>query len=170
MRNLEPTEYHEYYKPYIDLVQEVNFLNTLKVNLEKTTAWLQQLTDEQWNYRYEAGKWSVKEVWLHLLDAERVFAYRALRIARGDQTPLAGFDQNVYVPNSKAANRSGASIIAEYRAVRTATITLFENLDEEMLNQVGTASDSPVSALALGYIITGHELHHSNILRERYGV
>jgi hypothetical protein len=105
---------------------------------------------------------------LHVIDAERVFQYRALRIARGDHTPLAGFDQDAYVPNSGAGKRSRESIIEEYRAVRQATISLFSTFDAEALNQRGTASKSEVNVAALGFIICGHQKHHRNIIRERY--
>lgn len=168
MRKLSPEEFNPFYKTYVDLVEDVDFLHTLKKNTEVTLTWINQFTDQQWNYRYADGKWTVKEVLLHLIDAERVFAYRALRIGRGDKTPLSGFSQNDYVPASKPDNRSVASIIHEYQTVRNATISLFENMDQEMLDQLGETSGSRTSTLAIAHIIVGHEIHHSNILRERY--
>lgn len=168
MRKLTPEEFNAYYKTYVDLVEEVDFLKVLKENTAKSLTWINQFTEDQWNYRYAVNKWTVKELWIHLIDSERIFAYRALRIGRGDKTPLAGFDQNDYIPAAKSANRSTASIIAEYQAVRNASISLFENMDQEMLDQLGEASGSPTSALAIAHIIVGHEIHHSTILRERY--
>lgn len=170
MRRPRANEFHSYYKSYIDLVESEDFLKTLQESTTTTLNLLNGLSDEQWNYRYAEGKWTVKEVLLHLIDAERIFAYRVLRIARGDQTPLAGFDQNEFIAAAKPESRSGQSIIKEYQTVRNATISLLENLDQAMLDQLGTASDSPASALAIAFIIVGHELHHGKVLRERYGL
>lgn len=170
MRSLDPNECNSYYRTYTDLVEELDFLKTLKEQLDQTPTWLNSYTTDQWNHRYAADKWSVKEVWLHLIDAERIFAYRALRIGRGDETALAGFDQNTYIPNLRADERSPESVITEYKTVRAATISLFENMDQEMLDRMGTASDSPLSVLAVAHILVGHEKHHSTILRERYGL
>lgn len=170
MRALSPKEYNPYYGTYVSLVEGTDFLKILKENREKTLRWLKQLKDEQWDIRYAEGKWSVKEVWIHMIDAERIFCYRALRIARGDKTPMSGFEQNEYIQPAKAEKRSAQSIIHEYQTVRDATLSMFENMDQEMLDQMGTASDSPISALALAHITVGHEIHHSNILRERYQV
>lgn len=170
MRTLASNECNSYYKTYTNLVEDVDFLSTLKQQAATTPQWLKEYTTEQWAHRYAEGKWLVKEVWLHIIDTERIFAYRALRIGRGDETPLAGFDQSTYIPNSNSENRTPDSIIAEYKSVRQATISLFENMNQKMLDCMGTASDSPISALAIAHILVGHEIHHSNILRERYGI
>lgn len=168
MRRPSIKEASDFYFRYIQQVKGDDFLHTLKESAESTPVFLHALTPAQWNHRYASGKWNIKEVVVHVADSERIFAYRALRIARGDKTPLPGFEQNDYVPLSNASARSPESIINEYRAVRNATLAMFNNFDHDMLNQMGTASDTPVSALALGFIIAGHEQHHLNILKERY--
>ncbi|MDH3652238.1 MAG: DinB family protein, partial [Saprospiraceae bacterium] len=114
--------------------------------------------------------WTVKELLLHMIDTERIFAYRALRIARSDLTPMAGFDQDDYVPYSNANERSSTSIVSEYSAVRQATIQLFKNFTDAMYAKCGTASERPFTPLALGFIIAGHEIHHLRILMEKYQI
>jgi len=168
MRKPTTREASAFYFRYINQVQGENFMQTLMENAEKAPVFLNKLTLSQWKYQYAPDKWTIKEVILHVIDSERIFAYRALRIARGDQTPLPGFEQDDYVPLSNANERSPESIISEYKAVRNATLAMFKNFDEGMLQRMGTASDSPVSVLALGFIIAGHEQHHANILSERY--
>ena len=105
---------------------------------------------------------------LHIIDTERVFAYRAMRVARNDKTPMPGFEQDDYVPNSNASQRSASSVIEEYAALRNSTIQLFQNFSEDQLNRIGTASGFPISTLALGFILAGHEAHHMRIIREKY--
>lgn len=157
-----------FYQKYIDQVPGEDAFALLCDTLESTTAFLEKIPVEKWDFRYAPGKWSLKESFIHLIDAERVFAYRALRISRNDSTPLAGFDQDTYIPYYQAERRSPESIIDEYRSVRRATITLFRHLDEEALGRVGTASGSAVTVRALAYIIAGHEQHHLRLARERY--
>lgn len=168
MRRPAPHEAAKFFFRYIQQVPEDDFLKVLRENATHIPAFLSKLTAAQWDHRYAPGKWSIKEMMVHVIDSERIFTYRALCIARGDQTPLPGFEQNDYVPLSKATERSPESIIREYQAVRNATIELFTHFDDEMLSQIGRASGMPVSALALGFIVAGHELHHLNILKERY--
>lgn len=132
------------------------------------TAFLQDIPEEKWSYRYAEGKWTIAELVLHLVDAERIFAYRALRIARKDQTPLPGFEENDYVIHSKASSRSKDSLMKELKAVQEATRLLFESFDEEQLECSGTASGGTTYVRGIGFIIIGHGLHHRNILRERY--
>lgn len=160
-------EYHPYYSNYINLVPTDNIIEHLKNTKMTTINYLQAIPTDKWDFRYAPGKWSLKESWIHVLDTERIFAYRALRIARNDSTPLAGFEQDDYVPFYHADQRSIESILEEYDAVRAASITLFKNLDEEAMNRVGTASNSPVSVRALAFMIGGHELHHLNIIQEK---
>ncbi|MFT4971729.1 MAG: hypothetical protein ACI9XO_000459 [Paraglaciecola sp.] len=168
MRRPEKSEYNPYYDTYIKLIPTDDILNQLTSTRETTTAYLKSIPTEKWDFRYAPGKWSLKESWIHVLDTERIFACRALRISRGDMTALAGFDQNEYVPFYNAENRSEESIIEEYETVRASTINLLKNLDAEALKRIGTASDSPVSVRALAFMIGGHELHHLNITEERY--
>lgn len=160
----------EYYRTYIQKVGGNDFVQTLQQSLAKNLAKLQSLSEAQWNYKYEADKWTVKEVLVHLLDTERIFAYRALRIARNDKTPLPGFDQNDFVPNSEAQGRSIPSLLEEYELVRRANIALFKNMSDAMLNRMGTASNGGFSVLALGYMIAGHEIHHWELFADRYGI
>ena len=167
-RRPRPEEYGSYYNTYISKVKTDDCLEALSKGKDSAVAFYKNIPAEKWNYKYGPEKWTIKEVLLHVIDAERVFAYRALRIARNDQTPLPGFDQNLYVPNSRANDRSPASLIDEYRAVREATLSLYSFLDDEALGRTGTASDFPASPLALGFIMAGHEIHHIGILKERY--
>ena len=168
MKRPEKKEASGYFWGYIDQVPEMDFLKVLRNSLVSSIAALDALSESRWDYRYDTGKWSIKEAWLHVIDTERIMAYRALRIARNDKTPLVGFEQDDYVPYSDAENRSPASILREFEAVRIATLRQFEYYDEEVLNRLGTASNSPFSVRALGFIIAGHERHHMKIINERY--
>jgi len=160
----------EYSKTYIRKVDNPDFVATLKQSLAKNLAILQTLTEDQWNHQYATDKWTVKEVLIHILDTERIFAYRALRISRNDQLPMQGFEQNDYVAYYEVAQRSPASLIEEYELLRRSTIALFKNMSTNMLDRIGTASGGAFSALALGFMIAGHEIHHWQILKERYGL
>lgn len=164
-----PADYNPYYETYIRLVPDgQDPLAQLRQQSAALTTLLADLTDEQAHFRYAPGKWSIKEALVHIIDTERIFAYRTLRIARGDQTPLPGFEQNDYVPASGADARPLADIWREYHAVRAATLALFESLPVDAVARVGTASDSPTSVRALAYMLPGHEAHHMMIFRERY--
>ena len=165
--DLEADEYNPYYQKYIDKSKNLN-LNDFSLNFDHVLSFLQDIPKEKHEYRYEKDKWTVKEVVLHMIDAERIFAYRALRIARKDQTLLPGFDQDAYVATSQANNRTFVSLLKEYISVKTATITLFDHFDDEMQRARGTASNSTISVRALGFIIMGHENHHVEILNECY--
>jgi hypothetical protein len=134
----------------------------------QTIAYIKSRGDAWAATRYAPGKWSVKEVVCHLADAERVFAYRALSIARGDQTPLPGFDENAWAPQSGADARPIGDLLDEFTAVRAATVRLLRGLDAPAWSRSGTASGKPVTVRALAYIMAGHELHHLSILKERY--
>ena len=166
--HLNETEYHSYYKSYINNAASIDIVEGLQTNLKNVVAFLSQIPESKHNYAYEVGKWTIKEVLLHVMDTERIFAYRALRIARGDKTPLAGFEQDAYVANANVLKRSFKSLVEEYKGVRSSTISLFESFDEITLQNIGEASGSPASVRALGYIITGHENHHFNVIKERY--
>ncbi|MEM6320005.1 MAG: DinB family protein [Bacteroidota bacterium] len=172
LTNRRPADHESiaYFKTYINKVPGDDFLKILKTSLATNLAKYQTLTETQWNHRYAEDKWTVKEVLMHIMDTERIFAYRALRIARNDTTPLVGFEQNDYVPYYEASNRSVESLLNEYELLRRSTIALFENMSSEMLDRIGTASGGAVSALALGYMVAGHEIHHEQIFKERYGL
>lgn len=164
----DKSEYFEYYHKYVLLVPEGNLLEQLRIIHGATRNLVLSLNEDKLNYRYEPGKWSIKEIIIHLADAERVFAYRALRFARKDPTDLAGFDENTYVPASKAAERNITDIMREFETVREATIELLKSFDDEMLARKGTANKREISVRALAYILAGHELHHVNVIKERY--
>jgi uncharacterized damage-inducible protein DinB len=164
----EPTEYAAYHDRYISLVPGSDILTTLDSQRRQTLLLLCGRDESDGDFRYAPDKWSVKEVLGHVCDAERVFAYRALRISRGDRTPMEAFDQDDYVRNAPFANRPLAELIEDYIAVRRATLTLLRNLEEQSWLRRGTASNKEVSVRALAYIIAGHEIHHRRILEEKY--
>jgi hypothetical protein len=163
-------EYSDSYQGYLDRVAgEPELLPVLERQLASFDG-LARLDEARAGHRYADGKWSVREVVGHLADAERIFAYRLLRIARGDQTPLAGFDEQAYVPAATFERRSMADVAGELADVRRATLSLVRSLDRETASRLGRANDVPVSARAIAWIIAGHAEHHLSILRERYGV
>ena len=169
MKSITTAEYNAYYQPYIDNVNyDLSIVEGLKQNQDVMVSCYSIIPVEKHNYAYAVEKWTVKDVLLHIIDTERVFAYRALRIARRDNTPLAGYEQDDYVLNAFAENRTMKSLIEEYKSVRQATITLFESFSPDTLLLVGKASGFPISVRAIGYVIVGHENHHSNIINERY--
>ncbi|MDX5435702.1 MAG: DinB family protein [Pontibacter sp.] len=163
-----PEEYSGYVSNYIQQAKTDDLIEGLTASYVFITGMVQGLTEEQLLHRYEPGKWSIKELMVHLMDSERIFSYRALRFARQDKTELPGFDENAYIAPAKADARDINSIIAEYTSLRTATIELFKSFDEEALQQKGVASGLELSVRALGYVILGHEVHHQKIIRERY--
>ncbi len=154
---------------YVKLVPEgQNPLEQLRGQSAILKELLVTLTDEQALTRYAPGKWSIKESLVHMIDTERIFAYRALRIGRGDQTPLPGFDQDTYVPNSGADARPLTDIWREYDTVRAATLSLFDSFTSDVYDKTGNASGHALSLRALAHMIPGHEAHHINIFRDRY--
>ena len=165
--DLKPGEFNPYYGTYIGKTNGLS-LEDLKSAGEKTISFLQSIPSDKLEFRYAEGKWSVKEIIQHLMDTERVFSYRALRIARLDKTPLPGFEQDDYMPPSQADKRSLDDLINEYKAIKSATVAMFDSFSDDMLMAMGTASDSPLSVRAAGFIIIGHEIHHCGVIRERY--
>lgn len=145
-----------------------DILALLTEQLKSTPAFFRSLASDKANYRYAPDKWTIKEMLNHIIDTERIFAYRALCFARGEQQNLPGFEQNDYVANSEAASRSMADLVAEYQAVRMANISLFHSLSNLQAERVGLLNTHPTTAGALAYMIAGHELHHFNILKEKY--
>jgi uncharacterized damage-inducible protein DinB len=164
----QPGDYASYYEKYLSQIQGNDIVATLDDQRRQMLLLLCGLTEEDGDRCYAPGKWTVKEVLGHICDAERVFAYRALRISRNDPTPMEGFDENDYVRNASFAKLSLADLIEDYIAVRRATITLFRNLDEAAWTRRGVANKHEVSVRALAYIIAGHELHHRKIIEEKY--
>ncbi len=164
----EPGEYAPYYDRYISLIAGSDILGTLDAQRRQMMLLLSGRDEADGDFRYAPDKWNAKEVLGHVCDTERVFAYRALRIARGDQTPMEGFEQDDYVKNGPFAGAPMAEIVEDYIAVRRATLTLLRNLNEEAWTRRGVANKNEVSVRALAYIIAGHELHHRRILEEKY--
>lgn len=161
-------EYAPYYGTYVNLVPDGDILALLSEQIEETLALFGGLSEDQAAHRYAPGKWSVKEVCGHIIDAERIFAYRALRFARGDRQPLAGFEQEGYIRNASFDSCSMKDLSEELDYVRRATISLFKNMDGAAWSRRGVASEAEVSVRALAYIIAGHELHHAGVVRSRY--
>ncbi len=161
-------EYAPYYGNYISLVPDGDVRQHLRLQLSETLAMLSGVSEERAGQADGAGKWTLKESVLHIVDTERVFGYRLLRIARGDATPLPGFEQDDWVPRSGANARTLPSLLLEFATVRASTLMLVESIEPAAWTQRGTASNNPVSARAIAFIIAGHERHHQRILRERY--
>ena len=161
-------EYAPYYGEYIALVADGDIVSTLHGQLSDTLAIVQELPEEMGLHTYAPGKWTIKEMIGHVIDTERIMAYRALCIARGDHTPLPGFEQDDYVAHAAFNERTLADLMAEWELVRISTVALLRTLNDDHWRQRGTANDNPVSPLALAYIIAGHELHHRDMLRTRY--
>jgi hypothetical protein len=164
----DPSEYGAYYGRYISLVPPGPIIDTLREQIGDTVGVLRSLSESRGDHRYAPDKWSIKEVVGHVTDGERVFAYRALRIGRCDETPLPGFEQDDYVRNGGFGARTLQHVIDELEAVRRATVLLLEGLGEAAMARRGMASGMPVTVRALAHIIAGHERHHLAILRERY--
>jgi len=161
-------EYAPYYEGYIAKVPAGDLVDTLKRQMTETLNLFSGMSEEQGGHRYAEGKWSIKEVLGHVIDGERVFAYRVLRFARNDPQELQGFEQDDYVAAAKSDKRTVADLAREFEHVRLSTIDLLESLDEEKWSRTGIASENRVSVRALAYIIAGHERHHVEVLRSRY--
>lgn len=166
----EADEYGDFYEDYIKLIDEPNIVQVLIQQGQQTYAVIQRLTDEEASSRYEDGKWSVKEIFGHLVDTERIMAYRALCISRGETTSLPGYDHEAYVQQADFDNRSLQSIFTEYDALRNANISMFNSFSKEQTLRTGTANEVSVSVRALAYIIAGHERHHMQVLEEKYDI
>ncbi len=165
---LHKDEYLPYFESYIQQAGTVELIEGLKSGLETIIAFYEAIDDGKLEYRYAEGKWTIKEIINHLIDSERVFCYRAMRFAREDKTQLSGFDENHYTEASRANSRDLSALLEEYKTVRQSTIALFNSFDDKMLVSKGFAGSGEVSVRALGFLIIGHEKHHSNVVKERY--
>lgn len=168
MTKPQETEYAAYYGKYVSLVPDGDIVGTLTKQLGDTLSAWRAVPADKAEHRYAPGKWTTKEMMAHVIDTERIMAYRALRIARGDKTALPGFEQDDFINGGDWSNRTMADLADEFESVRKSNLYLFRNLSDAAWKQVGTASGNPVSARALAYIIAGHELYHQEILRDRY--
>ena len=166
----DASEHAPYYSRYVALVADGDILGTLAGQIGGTLAELRKIPDADSLKRYAAGKWSVREVVGHMIDTERIFAYRALRFARNDRTDLPGFEQDDYIPAAQFDRRPWADLLEEFEAVRRSNVLLFRGLSEEAWRRAGVANGNGMSVRAAAYVIAGHELHHMRVLREKYGV
>ena len=161
-------EFAPFYAGYVARVPEGDLVGILAEQIGDTLALLESISDDRSLHRYAPGKWSIRDIVLHLADAERIFTYRALRMARGDTTPLAAFDEDRYAAAAGADRRPWSNLLAELEAVRTATVAFYRGLEPEAYLRRGEASGKSISVRALAYITAGHERHHVAVLRERY--
>lgn len=167
--DLTPKEYDAYYETYLKHVAaSTKLLEGLKTSLTHTVNFFRELPESKLHYQYAEDKWTPKEILQHLIDTERIFTYRSLRIARNDFTELPGFDENAYVPPSKANNKSLEQLVVEFESLRNATLALYTGFATNALTNIGNASGSPISVRAIPFILLGHELHHINVIEERY--
>jgi hypothetical protein len=170
MKRPEAGEYQPYYEGYISQVKDgEDLLSIMAAQPDELRSLFEGVAEERGTHAYEDGKWTTKEVLSHINDGERMFAYRVLRVSRGDETPIEGFDQNGgYIENSNANNQPFSELLDEFELQRKSNLILLRNMSDEAGARVGTANEKPVSARALAYIMAGHVRHHQNILKERY--
>lgn len=158
----------DFYTRYLNAIAENNLEEALRKNTRRFRKLLKHIPKKKINYAYAEGKWTLKEVLQHVIDAERVFAFRALHFARKDTAPLPGFDENVWAITAKAPKRSWSDLVDEFLALRAANELFFNALDEDQLLATGTANNNPMSVAGLGFVCAGHVAHHMNIIKERY--
>lgn len=168
MQRPERSEYDPYYETYVSLVPETEIVPVLSGQTTELQDIFNGVPDEKGTHSYAEGKWSLKEVLGHLIDGERMFAYRVFRISRGDKTPIEGFEQDGYIENAHSNNRSFADLLEEFKLLRRANVLFFNNLNDEAWVRIGTANEREISVRALAFIMAGHIRHHINILKERY--
>ncbi len=166
---LQSNEYEAYYATFIsNLSDEYTLIEELEIALHRLIKFVQNLPMDKFDYRYAEGKWTIKDIIQHLIDCERVFSYRALRIARNDKTELPGFEEDDYAIEANANQCSIMDLLTELSSVRHSTIYLFKTFNDEQLLRIGIASDNPISVRAIGFVIIGHQNHHQQIFEERY--
>ncbi|TRX30851.1 DinB family protein [Flavobacterium sp. ZT3R18] len=165
---LPVNEYASFYATYIKAIENVELIEELEISLHDFIKFVQNISMDKFDFRYADGKWTIKDIIQHLIDAERVFSYRALRISRNDKTPLPGFEENDYVDNTNANGRSIQDLLTEFSAVRHSSLLLFKSFSDEQLTRIGIASGQEVSVRAIGFIIIGHQKHHQKVFAERY--
>jgi uncharacterized damage-inducible protein DinB len=165
---LQPGDYAPYAISYINLVPGEDLLQAFELITEMSFRYLDKIPEDKGSHSYATGKWTIKQLLQHIIDAERVFSYRALWFARNDKSPLPGFDENTWADTATAEHRSLQALVNEFKAVRAASLALYQSFTEEELNRAGITNDHRVTVRAYGYILLGHNLHHLNILKERY--
>lgn len=168
-QDLTSEEYHPFYKTYINLIPEsVNLIDGFETGFKNVESFFKAIPKEKLDYKYADDKWTIKEVFQHIIDTERIFMHRCLRIARHDKTALAGFEQNDYILPSKANSKSMESLLEEYRTTRQYSIVLLKSFSDEDLKCIGKASGNIMSARSAAFSTIGHEIHHVNIIKARY--
>lgn len=165
---LPVNEYSQFNATYINALDNVELLEELEISLHDFIRFVQNIPMDKFDYRYAEGKWTIKDIIQHIIDAERIFGYRALRISRNDQTPLPGFEENDYVENTDANSRSIQGLLTELSALRHSNLLMFKSFTEEQLTRMGIASNHSISVRALGFLIIGHQKHHQKVFQERY--
>lgn len=168
MSTADLTRVPEFYHGYINLVSDEDIYQAFQNNSDKCIHFFESLPAEKVNYKYAEGKWTIKEVLQHIIDAERIFSYRALCFARNEIKSLPGFDENEYANNARVENRNWEDVLEEFKIVRKSSALLFNSFDEIQLNANGISNENSISVLGIGYIIIGHALHHIKIIKERY--
>ncbi|AWG22570.1 damage-inducible protein DinB [Flavobacterium faecale] len=166
--DLNSSEYAAFYAPYVAILEDEDLIEDLEISLHQFIKFVQNIPLDKFDFRYAEGKWTIKDIIQHLIDSERVFAYRALRVSRNDTTALPGFDENDYVVNTDANSRGIQNLLAELSAVRFSTLFLFKSFSSEQLARMGTASNHAISVRALGFLIIGHQKHHQKVFQDRY--
>ena len=163
------SEYSDFNATYIKIVNPSDdLIEGLENEINSMISMVETLSIEKLEYRYAEGKWTIKEIIQHIIDTERIFSYRALRVSRNDKTPLPGFDENEYVDNTEANNRTIEELLTELKLVRQTTVLLFKSFSDEQLKRLGFASGHSISVRALGFMIIGHQQHHFKVFEERY--
>lgn len=165
---LRVSEYSEFNATYIKAAGNLDMIEELEICLHDFIRFVQNIPMDKFDYRYTEGKWTIKEIIQHIIDTERIFSYRALRISRNDKTPLPGFEENDYVNNTNANDRNLQGLLTEMAVVRQATLSLFKSFSEEQLKRTGTASNTSISVRAIAFIVIGHQKHHQRVFQERY--
>jgi len=161
-------EYAGNFGTYIKQAGDGLLIEELEISLHEFIRFVQNIPMDKFDYRYAEGKWTIKDIIQHLMDSERIFAYRALRFSRNDQTPLASFEEDDYANNTDSNKRSIQELLTEFSALRHSTLLFYKSLSEEQLKRIGTASNNQISVRALGFVIIGHQKHHQKVFEERY--
>ena len=169
-RELPTTEYGDWYAGYINLIPDITLMSALNESAAALIEVASAVTEDQVDYAYAPGKWTVKQCLQHILDTERIFIVRALRIARGDRTALPGFDQDEFAAVADVTDRNFRKMIEEFRHVRQSSSIMFSNFTDQDLKRIGTMSSTPASTRAIGFIISGHAFHHAQLYRDAYGL
>ena len=168
MTSVDLNRVPSFYHGYINQVQETTLQEALEAHPSTFLSFSKEIPDQKWDYAYKAGKWTIKDLVQHLIDAERIFNYRALRFARKDSTPLPGFNEDLYASTAKAGKRTKEDLLYELELVQKSSVALFSSFGEEELDGTGEANGNSIYVKAIGFIIVGHTRHHINIIKERY--